>query len=75
MNQKQIEVAPLHKQQGHRILPNYRNATHVREIACVNYVFQISLTKSKNIRRIWFQKQFTTNKIRKTTFNICNAQV
>ena len=52
MNQKQIEVAPLHKQQGHRILPNYRNATHVREIVCVNYVFQISLTKSKNIRRI-----------------------
>ena len=52
MNQVQTEVAPSHKQQGHRILRNYRNVTHVREIVCVNCVFQTSLTKSKNIRRI-----------------------
>ena len=45
------------------------------EIARINWVFQVFLTWSKNIRRGWPMESFTSNNIKMNTLHIGEVKI
>ena len=54
---------------GSRIFWIKRRTSHT-EIARINRFIQVSLTKSRNVRRVQFKERFTINKIQTKASNI-----
>ena len=59
---------------SNRMFLDKRKITSHREITRINWVIQVCLTYSKNVRRAWFKERFTFNKIGTKASNICKAK-
>ena len=46
-----------------RILSDWRKIKPHRKIPRINWVIQVCLTQSKNVRKVWFKERITINKI------------
>ena len=58
-----------------KILWDKRKITSHGETARINWVIQVCLTQSKNVRRVWFKEIFTINKILTKVSNISKAKL